>query len=199
MVSTIDTTTKKISLHADKTWFIADPHFSHESIRKFCARPFSTVEEMDEAMWDNLGVVGADETLVVIGDLTWNMKDDKDVKRLPGKHKILVKGNHDKVAIPRSRKWSRICDYLEVTALMDGKARQRMVLSHYPMASWAGARRSVHLHGHTHGAIPPMVTEFGGRMDAGVDVWDYKPIRLRQVLDKLAELRKDGFAVPGDY
>lgn len=198
-MNTIDTTTQKISLNAERTWFMADPHFGHDSIRRHCERPFATVEEMDAAIWRNLEVIGPDDTLVMIGDLTWNTKSDRDVKGLPGKHRILVRGNHDKQVIVKSRKWSRICDYLEATAIMPEGGRCKLVICHYPMASWAGARRSIHLHGHTHGIVPPMATEFGGRMDVGVDVWGFRPVRLTEVIEKLGEIRKDGFAVPGDY
>ncbi|WP_282026129.1 metallophosphoesterase [Limimaricola cinnabarinus] len=195
----IDTTTQKISLHEERTWFIADPHFGHDAIRRHCDRPFPTVEEMDAAIWANLECVGAEDTLVVLGDLTWNNAGDIDVKRLPGKHRLLVRGNHDKQVVAKSRKWARVCDYLEATVLMPGGGKRTLVMSHYPMASWAGARNSIHLHGHTHGSVPPMATEFGGRVDAGVDVWQFRPIRLREVIAHLDELRRNGFAVPGDY
>jgi calcineurin-like phosphoesterase family protein len=198
-VNTIDTTTQKISFRAEKTWFLADPHFGHDSIRRACNRPFKTVEEMDETLRQNLKVVQDDETLVVVGDLTWNNKSDDDVRRLPGKHKILVRGNHDKQVITKSRKWSRVCDYLEATMLLSDNTKRMAVISHYPMVSWAGARRSIHLHGHTHGAIAPIATEFGGRVDVGVDVWDYRPIRIYEAMAWLDALRPNGYAVPGDY
>jgi calcineurin-like phosphoesterase family protein len=195
----IDTTTQKIGLSEQNTWFMADPHFGHDSIRRACNRPFASTEEMDEAIFKNLSVVGAEDTLILLGDLTWNRRHDADVKRLPGKHRILVKGNHDKQVVSKSRKWSRVCEYLEATMMMDDGTKRFVVLSHYPFVSWAGARRSIHLHGHTHGVVPPMATEFGGRMDAGVDVWDFNPFRLRDAIAHLNTIRQEGFAKPGDY
>ncbi len=143
--------------------------------------------------------MGAEDTLIAQGDLTWNTVSDIDVKRLPGKHQLLIRSNHDKQGVVKSRKWVRGCDYLEATVLMPGGGKRTLVMSHYPMASWVGARYSIHLYGHTHGSAPPMATEFGGRVDAGVDVWQFRPVRLRDVIAHLEELRRSGFAVPGDY
>ena len=44
-----------------------------------------------------------------------------------------------------------------------------------------------------------MATEVGGRVDAGVDVWQFRPIRLREVIAYLEGIRRSGFAIPGDY
>ncbi len=66
----IDTTTQRISLHEERTWFIADPHFGHDAIRRHCHRPFPSVEEMDATIRKNLERVGVEDTLVVLGDLT---------------------------------------------------------------------------------------------------------------------------------
>ncbi|PSK86185.1 hypothetical protein CLV79_106194 [Limimaricola soesokkakensis] len=50
----IDTTTQKITLQDERTWFIADPHFGHDAIRRHCHRPFPSVEAMDAEIWKNL-------------------------------------------------------------------------------------------------------------------------------------------------
>jgi calcineurin-like phosphoesterase family protein len=199
---TIDTTTNKISLHSEKTWFIADPHFRHDAIRKFSNRPFDTVEEMDRVMMDNLHkVVPSDGTLVVLGDVTFMRDNDDLVGDLPGKHKILIKGNHDKGAVITSKKWTRICDYLEVTMLTQAERNRNLVAFHYPMVSWNGARTSIHIHGHTHGVVPVVATELGGRADVGVDVWDFAPVTFKQIVDRIDQHREqEGFLLPGrDY
>lgn len=198
---TMNTTTQRIFLNEETTWITADPHFGHEKIREFSNRPFENIEHMDSVMEENLkACVGANDTLIVVGDLTWNRKNDNDVRALPGKHKILVRGNHEKPAITESKGWTRACDYLEVKFGMADDTRKAAVICHYPMVSWNGARTSFHLHGHTHGCVPPKPTEFGGRMDVGVDVWNFKPVRLRDVISRLEVLRKEGFALPGkDY
>ena len=83
---------------AMRTHFTADTHFGHESIIAMSARPFSTVEEMDETMIANWNAV------VAKGDNVWHVGDFAhrcDLKRkrsifsrLNGS-KHLVPGNHD--------------------------------------------------------------------------------------------------------
>ncbi|WP_133056315.1 hypothetical protein [Limimaricola soesokkakensis] len=80
----------------------------------------------------------------MLRDLTWNNTSDIDVKRLSGKHRLLVRGNHDKQVVVKFRKWARVCDYLGATVLMPDGGKRTLVLSHYPMASWVGARYIQH-------------------------------------------------------
>ena len=49
-------------------WFIADPHFDHKNIIKYCERPFNTVEEMNQTLierWNS--VVKKDDKVFCIG------------------------------------------------------------------------------------------------------------------------------------
>ena len=54
-------------------YFIADLHFGHNNIIKLCNRPFSSVDEMDEAFisaW-NAKVKKKADTIYIVGDLVW--------------------------------------------------------------------------------------------------------------------------------
>ncbi len=31
-------------------WFTSDTHFGHDAIRRYCNRPFASVEEMDDQL-----------------------------------------------------------------------------------------------------------------------------------------------------
>jgi calcineurin-like phosphoesterase family protein len=162
-----------------KTHFTADNHFGHESIITLSARPFATVDEMDEAMIANWNAI------VAKGDNVWHVGDFArriDVKR---KHSIfsrlngskhLVAGNHDNNDTLKLA-WASIGQIREIT--VDG---QRLVLCHYGMRTWPGSRRgALHLYGHSHGTLPGNAQ----RLDVGVDCWAFRPVTLPEIRAKL--------------
>ena len=80
-----------------KVFIISDTHFGHENIIKYCNRPFSSVEEMDEKMIKNWNeTVSNNDVVLHLGDFGLGKKEyiASIVKRLNGK-KILIMGNHD--------------------------------------------------------------------------------------------------------
>jgi len=76
--------------------FSSDHHFWHSNVIRYCSRPFTSVEEMNEMMvlaW-NMNV-HPDDTVYVIGDFSLAFRAVETFpQRLLGK-KILVPGNHD--------------------------------------------------------------------------------------------------------
>lgn len=81
-----------------KVFVIADTHFFHKNIIKYCDRPFSSVDEMNNTIinnWNN--IVSNNDVVLHLGDVSLGSKDEtsKIIKRLKGR-KILIKGNHDK-------------------------------------------------------------------------------------------------------
>ena len=74
---------------------------SHANIIRYCSRPFTSVEEMDETIierWNK--VVGLHDIIYVLGDFALTGKDRiiEIGKRLNGK-KNLILGNHDGASI----------------------------------------------------------------------------------------------------
>lgn len=60
-----------------------------------------------------------------------------------------------------------------------------VVLFHYACRVWnASHHGSFHLWGHSHGGL----SHQGRSLDVGVDSWDYRPVTILQVKDRLAEL-----------
>ncbi len=66
--------------------------------------------------------------------------------------------------------------YAELEA--DGRL---IVLCHYPLRTWNKmGRGAIDLHGHSHGRLKPLPRQH----DVGVDVWDFRPVSLDQILSR---------------
>lgn len=81
-----------------RRFVIADTHFGHENIIRYCDRPFESVEQMDEALISNWNKkVQHDDIIWVLGDFALGSKDytKSIIKSLNGR-KRLVLGNHDR-------------------------------------------------------------------------------------------------------
>jgi calcineurin-like phosphoesterase family protein len=162
-----------------QTHFTADSHFGHASIITMSARPFVTVEEMDQAMIANWNAA------VAKGDNVWHVGDFAhriDAKRkraifsrLNGS-KHLVPGNHDD-ADTLSLPWASIGQIRQI--VVDG---QKLVLCHYALRTWPASRRgAIHLYGHSHGTLPGNHQS----LDVGVDCWDFRPVTLAEIKEVL--------------
>ena len=77
-------------------YLIADSHFSHKNIIKYCNRPFSTVEEMNETIVSNWNkLVTPDDIVYHLGDVAFGNTGLECARRCVG-HKHLILGNHDR-------------------------------------------------------------------------------------------------------
>ena len=147
-------------------WFTADQHFDHKNIIQLCKRPFNSIEEMNETLvqnWNN--VVANDDTVYVLGDFAWKYPFTR-VEQLNGK-KIFIIGGHDKG--------------LKGEKLLEMKiGEQWFILCHYPLYSWNKEYYgSIHLHGHNHNNP---IEYKRNRINVGVDVWDFYPVSLDEIL-----------------
>ncbi|MCE4224046.1 metallophosphoesterase [Methylobacterium sp. C25] len=164
-------------------FFTADTHFGHEGIlapRMARPRPFAGIEAHDEAIvarWND--VVRPEDEVWHLGDFAFSCSFEHasaTFARLNGT-KHLVVGNHEKLG--RRLPWASQHEGIHQIAV-DG---HRLVLCHYAMRAWPGIwRGALHLYGHTHGSLS------GTRRscDVGVDVWDYRPVTLPEILDAMA-------------
>ena len=155
-------------------FFTSDTHFGDHRVLNLYPRPFASVAEMDEAMaarWNE--TVGADDEVWHLGDFARTERRMTELlPRLNGR-KHLILGNNDPAGMDASG-WESIAAYAEITL-----ADRLLVLCHYPFRSWNGMHRgSVNLHGHSHGRLKPLPRQF----DVGVDVRDYRPVVLAQLL-----------------
>jgi calcineurin-like phosphoesterase family protein len=113
-------------------------HYGHESVIKFCDRPFSSVEDMNESMirnWNKL--VKPEDLCIFVGDVFMHTKPAKMreiLSRLNGNRKILVFGNHDR---ERHRMMNLGFTFVVEEMILE-IAGERVLFSHYPfkMSKW---------------------------------------------------------------
>jgi calcineurin-like phosphoesterase family protein len=158
-------------------FFTSDTHFGHGGALGLYRRPFASVPEMNTAIvqrWNE--TVGLDDEVWYLGDFAIRQKQAvvaELLEQLHG-HKHLLTGNNDPQETTELNHWDSVQPYSEVT--VEGVL---LVLCHYPFRSWRGMNKgSVNLHGHCHGRLKPQLRQF----DVGVDVWDFRPVTLGEIL-----------------
>lgn len=141
--------------------FTSDLHFFHKRIVEISNRGVCTTQDDHDAWLLDLinSACGPKDCLVSLGDFSFASMVDTTLgvfNKLRCKNLVLVTGNHDTFQSPVSRMW-----YKEIS--IQG---HRTILSHFAFESWHQQHRgSLHLHGHSHGFLPPR----GKRLDVGLD------------------------------
>lgn len=160
-------------------WFTSDTHFGHKNVCSLCNRPFSNVDEMGEALirrWN--AVVEPNHVVWHLGDLSFSgqTKTADVLSKLNG-HIHLVLGNHDNQGRCLKFVVGGLLKSVQSYKVLRHN-RQKIVLSHFPFEEWVDCHKgSWHLHGHTHGNLPPR----GKRLDVGVDCHAYVPVHFDTV------------------
>jgi calcineurin-like phosphoesterase family protein len=180
-----------------EVYFTADSHFGHGRIIELGHRPFGSVEEMDSTMVERWNA------RVRPGDLVYHLGDfalchptraRELFEALAGEKHLLV-GNHDHSAT-RKLPWCSVHELRRITVWrpsidpLDEPGTEiavKVVLCHYPLMTWQCADGgAIHLHGHCHGNLTPSDQP---RLDVGVDVRDFRPLSLAEVLDLIGDRR----------
>lgn len=126
---------------------VSDTHFGHDNIIKYCNRPFSDADEMDEVMvsrWNS--VVGPKDTVYHLGDVCMARRKLNQLSRLNGRI-ILLKGNHDVFHVDDYRKYVHDVRSYVVKRTIGG---QSYVMSHIPVHPVELDRFKFNIHGHLH-------------------------------------------------
>lgn len=162
-------------------FFTADLHLGHSRVIEYSRRPYSNVDEMNEALIENWNrVVGKSDSVYVLGDFAFVRPPEavRFAQRLNGAQKLLIFGNHDKRLRdnkPFMQEWVWGKDYAEITI-----GDQKIIMSHYPFLTWAKSHYgSWDLHGHCHNSLKP--DPHARRVDVGVDAWNYAPVSFDEI------------------
>jgi calcineurin-like phosphoesterase family protein len=172
-------------------YFTSDTHFGHKNICKYCNRPWSNVDEMNEGLvqrWNSR--VTPEDTVNHLGDFALGGKKNLAFRRRLNGRIILVKGNHD---------WSTAdmlaagFDEVHYNRLvkMDGK---KVYMSHIPHGFpdhvegrkhnpkfvQEPPKHDIYLCGHVH----EKWSRVGNTINVGVDASDFYPLTLQELLTR---------------
>lgn len=161
-------------------FFTADTHFGHANIMKYCNRPFSATEEMDETIISNWNQkVKPNDIVYHLGDFTFGDPNEY-LSRLNGKITLII-GNHDNRRCLRFSKFANCYDLFQLRL----SEKQQICLCHYAMRVWPASHHGAwHLFGHSHGGTAP----YGKSFDVGVDCNGFAPLAYEEVVAKMATL-----------
>jgi calcineurin-like phosphoesterase family protein len=156
------------------TWIIADTHFFHANIGRYCDRPDGW-QDLIVANWNRL--IGPGETVFHLGDLALGKREQTEVliPKLNGTI-YLMRGNHDR----RGRAFFEGLgiQLVKDPLLLELEAWPRLIFSHRPVFPLLPG--ALNLHGHIHNNPHP---EVGPRhVNMSIEVRDYRPWRLGEVL-----------------
>jgi calcineurin-like phosphoesterase family protein len=171
-----------------RNFVIADTHFNHTNIIKYCERPFADAEEMDETMIRNWNqVVSPNDTVYHLGDFAFGpgakQMVEGYVRRLNGKI-ILVKGNHDH----ESATWYENRGFWSVhggeATHYDGD--KDVLLSHWPCPR---KEPVINIYGHVHNLVK--ICSWNYRC-VSVEQINYTPVDLDELIKEIRqhELRR---------
>lgn len=128
-----------------ETWFTSDTHFGHKNILEYEkeARPFDTVEEMNEQLITNWNeTVNPKDIVFHLGDFAFGASNVAIADRLHG-HKRLVMGNHD------CHSFDLYVSHFQ--RLFGAYHWKRCILTHIPVhPENLGQRFWLNVHGHLH-------------------------------------------------
>ena len=161
-----------------KNWFSSDYHLGHANIIKYCERPFTNVEEMNEVIIKNHNERVRDEdTVFFLGDFCFrNSPGGKEgegalnkaeyyIKQLNGNF-VFIKGNHD-------RNNSLKTPIERVVIKYGGK---KICMVHNPVH--ADSNYELNLCGHVHEKWKVR----GKNINVGVDQWGFRPVSFHEIL-----------------
>ena len=170
-----------------KYYYWSDTHFNHANIIKYCSRPFTSVAEMNEKMYEGTTKVPTGATIVHGGDFSMGGKGviaaslERYLKSSEGVNHVLCFGNHDH---PRNLGWLGANGY-DAIYLDDGG--RKVLVVHDPATVPLDANYDYVLYGHIHGHWPDAPDNW---IHIGVDTIGYQPLTLDELIERHMNVKK---------
>lgn len=164
-----------------KQFFITDPHFGHNNIITFknnegeLTRPFSTIEEMNDLIIDNINkVVRTCDKLYILGDVAINKRCLPILDRINTKKRILIRGNHDIF------KLKDYIPYFKDVRAYKVMPKYGIIFSHIPIhTAQLQGRFGLNVHGHMH---HNQIENDSRYMNICPEIIGYHPISLEEII-----------------
>jgi calcineurin-like phosphoesterase family protein len=159
-------------------YFISDTHFSHTNVIKYCNRPFSSVEEMNQTMIHNWNSrVKSEDTVFFLGDWGFTKSSEAPdgqkfdtIRPLLNGHIIFIDGSHDKNNGCRT-------PIRNITIKYGGKI---IFLVHDPQ--YINKNIVWNFTGHHHGKYGKFKRQDKNIIvDLSVENWDYSPVDINEI------------------
>lgn len=175
--------------------YIADSHFSHANIIKYCDRPFKTAKEMDSHMWDIIKKFDTEDYRIhFLGDWGFEWPEEAMDGFKNWQNHVMVYGNHDSERPGFYKRWfgtivgSRHTWKEHRITITDGDSN--IVLSHEPQRHVE--TDYVNIYGHHHNNMTRYPEKFKkdygwifgskSHFNVGVELIDYTPKTITEVL-----------------
>jgi len=166
----------------------ADEHYGHDEINTYCGRPWRNNQVATrEIVKRHNELVKEGDTVYHIGDIAFAGPDRSSyvetlMRRLNGTH-ILILGNHDRIAPLKFVDVGFQSVHTSLSIELDG---YKVVMAHDPsiwnvIANWDPL--PIFIHGHIHNIWKSIKDK--KMVNAGVDVWDFYPTSMVQIVKEL--------------
>lgn len=180
-------------MNAFNTYITSDLHLGHNQPFVYEPRGFSSIEEHDAAIIENINkVVGENDILYILGDLMLNDNENgiNHLKQINCRNIFIVRGNHDTNS--RLELYAALPNFtvLGHAELIKHK-KWNFMLSHYPMATsnlddekkpfcrvWNCCG-----HSHTNEKFDKLTNSIHCELDA----WNNYPVEIEQIRELIKE------------
>ena len=164
-----------------KVYFIADTHFYHTNIIKYCKRPFKNSYEMNKTIIDNWNrVVGPNDIVYHLGDISLRWDNlDEIYSKLNGTI-YLLKGNHER----KSSGFYRNVGF-KVIPNKTKLDEYKVILSHWPLDDKDIPDGYINIHGHIHDKPLDDNLDKSKHICVAVEKINYEPIEIEKLLNKI--------------
>ncbi len=165
---------------AKEKWFISDTHFFHNNIIKYCDRPFSDANTMNEIMVKNWNsVVGKNDYVYHLGDF-WmggSSKDRNDLLYALNGEITLIVGNHDDI-----RDMSAKTRFRKIE-LWKGFKEGNFTCVHIPLGLEHLRDGAFCMHGHIHNNLK----DDPHYINVCVEHHDYTPVHMDEIKEYIKQ------------